>query len=814
MLKSLRAPQRRSHRTARFETLEARTLLAADMAPDQVLIQFNPKVSPQAEAAVYAAISGHVKEHIHTPAMIHAGAGDLDVVNLPPGYGIQKAIDRLQNNPAVRHAEPNWIFHTQMASNDPSYTNGSLWGMYGDASSPANQYGSQAAEVWAQGNTGSSSVAVGIVDEGIDYNHPDLAANIWTNPDEVPNDGIDNDGDGYVDDIHGWDFANNDNTIFDGTPSNNVDHHGTHVAGTIAAAGGNGQGVAGVTWSTKLISAKFLGPNGGYLSDAVKALDYLTTLKTIDGVNIVASNNSWGGGGFSSTLQSAITRAANAGILFIAAAGNGGNDGIGDNNDTVANYPSNYDTTSGAGYDSVVAVAAIDSSGRLASFSNYGATTVDLGAPGVNVLSTLPFNTYGYYSGTSMATPHVTGTVALYAASHPGATAASIRDAVLNAARNTPTSSLAGKTATGGRLNASAMGNPALSIADNSVSEGDSGTTNLTFTVTLSAASTQPVTVNYSTASGTAIADSDYQTASGSLTFNPNETSKQILVSVIGDTVAEADETFSVNLSSPVGATLSRAQASGTILNDDASPLPGVLVNNVTANEGQRGWTKFVFTVSLSAASAQTVTVPFSTADGTALAGSDYRATSGTLSFSPGVTSMNVTVQVSGDRTAEPNETFFLNVGAPGTTVATPPAAQGIGTITNDDGSAPAKAGVTSLAASGDTDSFLSNLYDVDGDGVVSPLDVLLLVNELNAHGPSDRAMDAVRGTPAAAHDISGDGQVTAVDALLVVNYLNAAAKKPAADMAALWPSPVSEAVDLLMADLSAEPEPAVVATL
>ncbi|MBX6315797.1 MAG: S8 family serine peptidase, partial [Isosphaeraceae bacterium] len=178
----------------------------------------------------------------------------------------------------------------------------------------------------------------------------------------------------------------------------------------------------------------------------IKAVDYITTLKTRDGLNVVATNNSWGGGGYSKGLLDAITRAANANILFIAAAGNNGS-----NNDTSANYPSNYNTTTdGASYDSVIAVAAIDSSGRLASFSNYGANTVDIAAPGVGIYSTLPYNSYGSYDGTSMATPHVTGAAALYASAHPGASAAEIRAAILTKA--IPTASLAGKTATGGRL--------------------------------------------------------------------------------------------------------------------------------------------------------------------------------------------------------------------------------------------------------------------------------------------------------------------------------------------------------------------------
>src|SRR5262249_48886988 len=151
-----------------------------------------------------------------------------------------------------------------------------------------------------------------IVDEGIQFSHPDLSANIWTNSGEIPGDGIDNDGDGYIDDIHGWDFYNNDNSIYDGTS----DDHGTHVTGTIGAAGGNGLGVAGVNWHVTYISAKFLGPNGGYTSDAVQAIDYMTYLKSKKGLNIVALNSSWGGGGYSQSLHDAIIRAAKADILF------------------------------------------------------------------------------------------------------------------------------------------------------------------------------------------------------------------------------------------------------------------------------------------------------------------------------------------------------------------------------------------------------------------------------------------------------------------------------------------------------------------
>jgi hypothetical protein len=207
-------------------------------------------------------------------------------------------------------------------SNDTYYTNGSLWGMYSGSSSPANQFGSQAAAAWAAGHTSCGNVIVGVIDEGIMFTHDDLSSNIWVNPYDAA-DGSDNDGNGYVDDIRGWNFVDNNNQIYKA----GADSHGTHVAGTIGGIGGNGKGVAGVCWSgIKMISGKFLGSNGGTTANAIKAIDYMTDLKTRHNLNLVATNNSWGGGGFSQALQDAITRAGNANILFIAAAGNSGAD--------------------------------------------------------------------------------------------------------------------------------------------------------------------------------------------------------------------------------------------------------------------------------------------------------------------------------------------------------------------------------------------------------------------------------------------------------------------------------------------------------
>ena len=337
----------------------------------------------------------------------------------------------------MEYAEPNWVYTTDATSNDTYVTNGSLWGM-------GAGNGSGAVTAWANNKQNCGSVYIGIIDEGYMYTHPDLAANAAKNPIEAAGvAGVDDDANGLVDDIYGWDFAGNNNTVFDGAG----DDHGTHVAGTIGGVGGNGTGVAGVCWSVKLMNAKFLGSTGGTTANAVKAVDYFTNLKNAQGLNIAATSNSWGGGGFSQALADAIARANTAGILFVAAAGNSTV-----NCDVTACYPANY------GNANVISVASITSTGAISSFSNFGATTIDIGAPGSAIWSTVPVSSkgkvvagYASYNGTSMATPHVSGAVAMYKAANPTATAADIKAAILNAA--TPTTSLSGTTLTGGRLN-------------------------------------------------------------------------------------------------------------------------------------------------------------------------------------------------------------------------------------------------------------------------------------------------------------------------------------------------------------------------
>ncbi|AFZ68275.1 S8 family peptidase [Deinococcus peraridilitoris] len=417
----------------------------------ELLLQLNAGLTAQSLSALETRLGVQAVERL----AVTDGA-PLYLARITNGRSVQQALADINASGSVRFAEPNWIYTHAATSNDPYYVDGTLWGMYGDTTSPKNEFGSQAGEAWANNRTGSKSVYIGVIDEGIDFNHPDLSANIWVNPHD-PADGVDNDGNGYVDDVRGWDFANGNNTIYDGNRKEGTDEHGTHVAGTIGGVGGNGVGVAGVNWNVTMISGKFLGSRGGTTANAIKAVDYFTDLKKRHGLNIVATSNSWGGGGFSQALLDAINRGGNAGILFIAAAGNGGSDGVGDNNDTTANYPSNYECTANGSYDCVVAVAAIAKDGSLARFSNYGAKTVDLGAPGVAVMSTLPGNTYGSYNGTSMATPHVSGGAALYASTHAGASATQIRQAIMDAAQATPTASLQNKTVTNGRLNVGAF---------------------------------------------------------------------------------------------------------------------------------------------------------------------------------------------------------------------------------------------------------------------------------------------------------------------------------------------------------------------
>jgi len=413
---------------------------------DQLIVQFRAGVQENAAAIVLSTLGAKSADVLLSQARRKDGLGDLRLVTLPANMSVKEAMEQLRAHPSVEFAEPNWIYKKDAKGTDPYYADGRLWGMYG-ADSPIHQniYGSGAGTALADGKKCKATVVIGVIDEGVMTSHEDTQGNIWNNPFETAGNGKDDDGNGFVDDVHGWDFFEDNNSTFDGVG----DDHGTHVSGTIGARANNAVGVMGVCSKLQLVNAKFLGPTGGSTADAVRAIDYITDLKTRHDMNIVATNNSWGGGGFSQAMEDAIARANDADILFIASAGSESSD-----NDRTPQYPSSYPDAN------IIAVTAITSSGTKASFANWGLASVDLGAPGVTIWSTVPVlqggkvvGGYAAYSGTSMATPHVTGAAALYASLHPGASAAKIKKAILS--HTIPTGDLAGRTVSGGRLDVS-----------------------------------------------------------------------------------------------------------------------------------------------------------------------------------------------------------------------------------------------------------------------------------------------------------------------------------------------------------------------
>ncbi len=311
----------------------------------------------------------------------------LQLVQLAKGVTVDEAIKELKNNPDVAYAEPNYILHTsEVTPNDPNFSK--LWGLY----NPTNGIDMNIPAAWDL-TTGDENVVVAIIDTGLDYNHPDLAKNTYshgTNAITSVDDAMDDEG------------------------------HGTHVAGSITAQGNNGIGVAGVTWKTKILPCKFLDAAGsGSLADAIKCLDYVATVAK-SGVKIVASNNSWGGGGFSQAMYDAIKVHQDLGILFIAAAGNEGAD-----NDTADSFPANY------ALDNVISVAAFDHEGNFPEWTCKGEHSVHVAAPGVDIMSTIKGGGYESMSGTSMAAPHVTGLAALLKAYDPTLTPGKIKNLIM-----------------------------------------------------------------------------------------------------------------------------------------------------------------------------------------------------------------------------------------------------------------------------------------------------------------------------------------------------------------------------------------------
>lgn len=471
-----------------FTTLELQT---EDPDAQRLLVQLTTTATAQA-----GSVAGvqYLLDQNSLEGLVVRGLGEPGVVLIRDSSLDQNLSEQLAASGLVSAvSEDQSVFaqqlpdDTEFAAQQYSFDNtGQFFGSSGsDINAPA---------AWDK-TTGSHSVVVPVIDSGIDYTHPDLFRNVWINQGEIPSaladslvdtdsdglitfidlnqpansasvtdsnangfidagdllvdsrweNGVDEDGNGLTDDLIGWDFLNNDNDPFD-------DHrHGTHVAGTIGAVGNNGLGVAGVNWDVSLMALKFLNTQlVGSTSDAILAINYATMMRSQFDTNVRAMNASWGTlGDFNPALQDAITSAQSADILFVAAAGNGDVTGRGvDLDNDLGFFPASFDV------DNIIAVAATDNNDNLARFSNFGATSVDLAAPGVGIAGLNLGGGLIFRTGTSMATPHVTGTVALLAALRPLGTAAEIRNAIIGSVRSV--GGLSGKVATGGVLNAEA----------------------------------------------------------------------------------------------------------------------------------------------------------------------------------------------------------------------------------------------------------------------------------------------------------------------------------------------------------------------
>jgi len=390
----------------------------------------------------------------------------VDHVKLPADITVEEAINLYNSDPDVEYAEPNYIVSAEeFIPNDPLFD--TMWDLRNTGQTGGTAGADMdTANAWDL-TTGNSDLVVAVIDTGIDYNHEDLVGNIWTNTGEIPSNGIDDDGNGYVDDVHGWDattcaeFGLFDCISYKAADGDPIDDsgHGTHCAGTIGADGNNGIGVAGINWDVQTMACKFITAQGwGLISDAISCLDYVGTMKD-QGVNIVATSNSWGGGGYSQAMYDAVQAQMEKDILFIAAAGNSADD-----NDTFNHWPSNFNVPN------VIAVAATDHNDEMTWFSSYGDHTVHVGAPGLNIISLRAAGTdlYGdglhfipdgdpnakYYrmSGTSMATPHVSGLAALIKSQDMMRDWADIKNLILTGGTNTAAMKYA--SISGKRINA------------------------------------------------------------------------------------------------------------------------------------------------------------------------------------------------------------------------------------------------------------------------------------------------------------------------------------------------------------------------
>ena len=367
-----------------FTRLSGSELQPAQYVPGELIVKFRDAASGATIAGAHSAAGGR------THKSFLAGHNRLHHLKLNPGVVVEDAVSQYQQSPAVEYAEPNYLYQASMIPNDPQFT--SLWGLHNTGQPVNGMAGTvgvdiNAPQAWDL-TTGSPNVIIGVVDTGIAYDHPDLEPNMWINTGEIPHDGLDNDGNGLIDDVHGYDFVNNDPDPMDApfSPGGNPGH-GTHVAGTIAAVGNNGLGLTGVMHTAKLMALKAGDVNGSFpLSAILQAEDYAR----VKGARAINASFGRSGGPCSQAEYATLSALNTAGVMVLVAAGN---ENV--NTDVTPSYPAQYSvaTACGPGLPNVIAVAAIDQNGNKAGFSNFGATSAQIAAPGVNINSTRPTST-------------------------------------------------------------------------------------------------------------------------------------------------------------------------------------------------------------------------------------------------------------------------------------------------------------------------------------------------------------------------------------------------------------------------------------